>query len=348
MKNIMLSFDGSNGNLEWGQGIEVVILLMGLLLLLPGEVDGQLSVNFYQNTACSNLEAVIQTVMVAKFQQASTSPAAILRLFFHDCMVNGCDASVLIASTPGNVAERDAPINLSLAGDGFDAVTQAKTALEKICPGIVSCADILAIATRDLVRMVGGPAYPVLKGRRDSRISRAIDATEQLPTVNLTINQLNALFGSKGFSQHEMVTLSGGHTIGFVHCDQFLNRIYNFSSTSQTDPTMSATFAQQLRLSCSPNVSNSDPNVVVFLDQTTSNRFDNAYYMNTVQGEGVLTTDQELFTDLRTRSQVVEYIKSNSLFVSDYVNVIIKLGSLEVLTGTQGEIRRALDCSAVN
>jgi hypothetical protein len=68
--------------------VVVVILLMGLLLLLPGEVDGQLSVNFYQNTACGNLEAVIQTVMVAKFQQASTSPAAILRLFFHDCMVN--------------------------------------------------------------------------------------------------------------------------------------------------------------------------------------------------------------------------------------------------------------------
>ncbi len=65
---------------------------------------------------------------------------------------------MLIASTPGNVAERDAPINLSLAGDGFDAVTQAKTALENICPGIVSCADILAIATRDLVRMVQ-PAF---------------------------------------------------------------------------------------------------------------------------------------------------------------------------------------------
>jgi len=74
--------------------VVVVILLMGPLLLLPGEVDGQLSVNFYQNTACSNLEAVIQTVMVAKFQQASTSPAAILRLFFHDCMVNVSAAAV--------------------------------------------------------------------------------------------------------------------------------------------------------------------------------------------------------------------------------------------------------------
>ncbi len=65
----------------------------------------------------------------------------------------------------------------------------------------------------------------MLKGRRDSRISRAIDATEQLPTVNLTINQLNALFGSKGFSQHEMVTLSGTHAnrqaveSSFLACD---------------------------------------------------------------------------------------------------------------------------------
>lgn len=67
--------------------------------------------------------------------------------------MQGCDASVLIASPNGD-AEKDAPDNLSLAGDGFDTIIKAKTAVEAQCPGVVSCADILAIATRDVIVFV--------------------------------------------------------------------------------------------------------------------------------------------------------------------------------------------------
>lgn len=69
-------------------------------------------------------------------------------------MSQGCDGSVLLASTDENKAERDADVNLSLPGDGFDAVIKAKEAVEKACPGVVSCADLLAIATRDLIGLV--------------------------------------------------------------------------------------------------------------------------------------------------------------------------------------------------
>jgi peroxidase len=60
----------------------------------------------------------------------------------------------MVASTAGNKAEKDAAENLSLPGDGFDAVMRAKAAVEEACPGIVSCADVLAIATRDLIGLV--------------------------------------------------------------------------------------------------------------------------------------------------------------------------------------------------
>lgn len=67
--------------------------------------------------------------------------------------MQGCDASVMIASPNGD-AEKDAQDNLSLAGDGFDTVIKAKQAVEIQCPGIVSCADILALAARDVVVLV--------------------------------------------------------------------------------------------------------------------------------------------------------------------------------------------------
>lgn len=66
--------------------------------------------------------------------------------------LQGCDASLLINSTPGNSAEKDAGANLTVRG--FDLIDTIKTAVEKICPGKVSCADIIALATRDSVALV--------------------------------------------------------------------------------------------------------------------------------------------------------------------------------------------------
>jgi peroxidase len=61
---------------------------------------------------------------------------------------------VLIESTPGNQAEKDASDNKSLAFEGFDTVRSAKDAVEAACPDTVSCADVLALATRDAIAMV--------------------------------------------------------------------------------------------------------------------------------------------------------------------------------------------------
>lgn len=63
---------------------------------------------------------------------------------------------MIIASSGGNQAEKDHPDNLSLAGDGFDTVIKAKAAVDAVpsCKNKVSCADILAMATRDVVALV--------------------------------------------------------------------------------------------------------------------------------------------------------------------------------------------------
>lgn len=68
-------------------------------------------------------------------------------------------------SSRKNTAEKENSDNLSLAGDGFDTVIKAKEAVDSVsgCRNKVSCADILAMAARDVIALVKNHYNPVLK-----------------------------------------------------------------------------------------------------------------------------------------------------------------------------------------
>ncbi|XP_043719151.1 peroxidase 41-like [Telopea speciosissima] len=323
-----------------GGGAAAVLPIFILLFVSSTSLlsEGKLTENYYQTT-CPQLEKTVQEIVTNKQITSPTTAAAILRLLFHDCMVEGCDASILISSNPSNKAERDNDHNLSLAGDGFDVVVRAKTALELACPGIVSCSDILVLATRNLVNMVGGPYYKVRLGRKDGLISKAsnVDILNSTATVDEQIKY----FAARGFTVQEMVALVGAHTIGFAHCKEFAPRIFNYSNTSPIDPTLNNGFATGLQKACANYEQN--PNMAIFLDVVSPGKFDNIFYQNMPKGMTLLKSDNLLIQDPRTKPFVLKYAADQTAFFNDFSHAMEKLSVLNVKTGRNGEVRRRCD-----
>nr|DAD21355.1 TPA_asm: hypothetical protein HUJ06_022818 [Nelumbo nucifera] len=320
----------------------VVWILVLHVCLFPQLGSAQLRRDYYANT-CPNVETIVRNVVTQKFQQTFVTVPATLRLFFHDCFVQGCDASVIIASTQNNQAEKDHPDNLSLAGDGFDTVIKAKAAVDAVpsCKNKVSCADILSMATRDVIAL--GPSYAVELGRLDGLSSTAASVDGKLPQPTFNLKQLTSLFAANGLTQIDMIALSAAHTVGFSHCSRFANRIYNFSAQNPVDPTLNKAYASQLQGMCPKNV---DPSVAINMDPNTPRTFDNVYYKNLQQGIGLFTSDQVLFTDARSRPTVNAWASNSAAFQKAFIKAITKLGRVGVKTGSQGNIRS--DCAAFN
>lgn len=317
----------------------VISLLMGLYF---GHARAQLSETFYEQT-CPNLETIVTQTVTAQFQSNFATGPATLRLLFHDCFVRGCDASVLIDSTSTNTAEKDATENLTLNPAGTNTVVAAKAAVEAVCPNLVSCADILALATRDVVGLTGGPSYSVELGRRDGLVSLASEVAANIPAPTFDLDQLNDFFSVKGLSQIDMIALSGAHTIGVSHCSGFSNRLYNFSSSNQVDPTLDSSYAAQLQQECPVNA---DSSIFVSMDPQTPTQFDNVYYQLLQSSEGLFSSDEILFTDSRSSSTVNSFAASADSFQTAFVTAITNMGRVGVKTGSDGEIR--VDCTAFN
>ncbi|KAK3177266.1 hypothetical protein Dsin_014814 [Dipteronia sinensis] len=317
--------------------MKLIFPITFLFLITIQQSKAALDAHYYDQTCPQAEKIVLETVRNASIYDPKV-PARILRMFFHDCFIRGCDASVLLDSTPQNQAEKDGPPNKSLGA--FYVIDDAKSKLEKACPHTVSCADVIAIAARDVVVMSGGHYWDVLKGRKDGRVSKASE-TINLPAPTFNVTQLIQSFSNRGLSVKDMVALSGGHTLGFSHCSSFESRLRNFSSLHDIDPSMNLELAQNLRNTCpKPNV---DRNAGQFLDFTSST-FDNYYYKQLVVGRGVFGSDQSLFGDYRTRWIVGAFANDERLFFREFASSMVKLGSVGVIEN--GEVR--VKCRVVN
>jgi len=118
-----------------------------MLLFLSTDCKAHLSPKFYDNT-CPNALSTIRTAIRTAVSSERRMAASLVRLHFHDCFVQGCDASILLKDAPSITSERNALQNKDSVR-GYEVIDSAKAEVEKTCPGVVSCADILALAARD-------------------------------------------------------------------------------------------------------------------------------------------------------------------------------------------------------
>uniref|UniRef100_A0ACD5ZZF7 Uncharacterized protein n=1 Tax=Avena sativa TaxID=4498 RepID=A0ACD5ZZF7_AVESA len=305
--------------------------LLAVSLLSSLVAHAQLSTTFY-STSCPNLETTVWEVMKEAVTKDRRIGASLLRLFFHDCFVQGCDGSILLDAG----GEKSAGPNANSLR-GFDAIDTIKASVEAACPGVVSCADILALAARDGTFLLRGPTWKVPLGRRDSTTANQSLANANLPSSGASLATLISTFASQGLSPTDMTALSGAHTIGLARCSTFRDRIYNDAANMDTS------FAAQQRKACPQ--SGNDGHLAP-MDVQSPREFDTAYYDNLMARRGLLHSDQELFNGGSQDALVRQYSASPALFRSDFVKAMVKMGNINPLTGTAGQIRK--NCRLVN
>lgn len=314
----------------------MAIVTMALLILFLGSSTAQLSTDYYSQS-CPKLFPTVKSAVKSAVAKEARMGASLLRLFFHDCFVNGCDGSVLLDDTSSFIGEKNAAPNANSVR-GFDVVDDIKSKVETACPGVVSCADVLAIAARDSVVVLGGPSWNVKLGRRDARTASQAAANNSIPPPTSNLNQLISRFQALGLSTRDLVALAGSHTIGQARCTSFRARIYNETNIDNS-------FAKTRQSNC-PRASGSGDNNLAPLDLQTPTAFENNYYKNLIKKKGLLHSDQQLFNGGSTDSIVRKYSNSRSNFNADFVAGMIKMGDISPLTGSNGEIRK--NCRRVN
>ncbi|KAM3747629.1 hypothetical protein ACB098_05G048900 [Castanea mollissima] len=215
-----------------------------------------------------------------------TTVASLLRMAFHDCQVDGCDASILLKDSPSSLTiEGWSEKNFGLRK--FDLIHNIKSSLEEL-------------AAREAIYLSGAPFIEVLTRRRDSFSTSKERADHFLPTANISVNEFVKFFQRHiNISLEEAVALIGAHTLGIGHCRNFQERL-----RPVVDLTLSPIFSLALQTIYSdPYLSD----VAFALNGDSVFIFDSQYFIDIQNGRGLLKIDFEIARDPRTMPHVIRF-----------------------------------------
>ncbi|XP_060183181.1 peroxidase 24-like [Lycium barbarum] len=320
---------------------QIIFVLFIITIVGLGICDAKkLKMNYYHKR-CPSVERIVREITWSRVGADPSLAAKLLRLHYHDCFVRGCDASILLDSTPKNSGEKDALPNRSVGG--YEVIDEIKKKVEQLCPHQVSCADILTLATRDAVSyQFGRSMWQVRTGRKDGRVSSASEALDSLPSPFANFATLLHQFQDNDLDIVDLVTLSGAHTIGITHCTLVARRLYNFTGKGDADPSLNLNYATTLRKLC-PNPINRA--TILELDPKSSTSFDSHYFEALNQHMGLLGSDAALMTNSLSAS-IVKKLQNPHVFLAYFGRSMKKMGEIRVLVDGGGEIRK--NCRAVN
>ncbi|KAL3714766.1 hypothetical protein ACJRO7_006635 [Eucalyptus globulus] len=267
----------------FGLGMGIVLGFLGNAAV---STQAQLEMNYYSKSFVED-----------HIRNAHSLAAALLRMHFHDCFVR-----------------RDSPLNFTVRG--FDFIDRVKSLVEAEYPGIVSCADIIALAARDAI---GGPFWRVPAVRRDGVISRASEALSNIPSPSSKLNAHQRFFANKGLDLKDLV-LSSAHMIGASHCSSFRSHLYNFTGGEDQDPSLESGYAANLKAKKCRSLSN----------------------------DTIFRSDSAITTSPATKLFITQVLQGSLVdnFYAQFVMEMEKMGRIDVKTGLAGEIRK--HCALVN
>jgi peroxidase len=294
--------------------------------------DG-LSWSFY-DASCPSVEGTVRWHVTEALRRDIGIAAGLIRIFFHDCFPQGCDASVLLSGS--NSEQLEVP-NQTLRPEALKLIDDIRAALHRACGPKVSCADITTLATRDAVVASGGPYFDVPLGRRDGFAPASSDLVGTLPAPTFDVPTLIEAFKNRSLDTADLVALSGAHTVGRGHCASFSDRL-----PPNVDDTIDPAFRQKLTAKCAK-----DPNASQVLDVRTPNAFDSKYYSDLLAKQGLFKSDQGLMDHPATKRMATRFSLNQGAFFDQFARSMVKMSQMDVLTGNKGEIRR-LSCAVRN
>ena len=234
----------------------------------------------------------------------------LIRLSWHDAGVykegaGGCPNAVMRFTDAG---EGTFGAN---AGLPDVAVGLLKPISDKYVPDKISHADLWALAANVATEVMGGPSIPTRFGRVDATDSSASVESQvgRLPDGDKGVDHLREIFHPKGFTDKDIVALSGAHTVGHCHADRS-----GFEGAWTTDP-------------------------LKFDNQYFKNLLEKTYELETTakgcpqhrlkaDNTMMLISDLALLLDPAFKVHVETYAKDQDAFFKDYVAAWTKLQEL--------------------
>lgn len=250
----------------------------------------------------------IKSDLTALVKEKNCGPI-LIRLSWHDAGVFSTGA--LSGGCPNAV------MRLTDAGEGTFganaglpdvAVGLLKPIADKyVVPGKISNADLWALAANISTEVMGGPAIPTRFGRKDaSSSSESVESqVGRLPDGDKGVDHLRAIFHPKGFTDKDIVALSGAHTVGMCHADrsgfdgQWTENHLAFDNTYFTE-----LLAKE------------------YADQTTAAGCPQKYH---AASKTIMLISDLALLEAPFREIVELYAKDQSAFFKDYVSAWVKL-----------------------